>query len=192
MQTRAPAYVDRAPRRPPGPELMPIGARPGPCFGSSPADSALRTAPGLPGGGAWRPPCLRSWCGPPGPADPRTRGKRRTPAPPPASVARAFGLRKDHGLPSWPHGYLSWGRRVRPCGPGPQARSGEGAWGVGWRHPLGSQPASRRCTEQRCAVPRFSVSALYFCGESCRWESKAEAGGTRGLLLQCALPLSFL
>lgn len=59
----------RAPRRPPGPELMPIGARRGPCFGSSPADSALRTALGLPGGGAWRPPCLRSWCGPPGPAD---------------------------------------------------------------------------------------------------------------------------
>lgn len=102
----------------------PRGARPGLCFGPSPADSALRTR------AAWRrrleaslPPELVRTAA--------TRGKRRTPAPPPARAARSllFGPCKDHRLPSWPRGCLSWGRRVRPCCPGSQARSGGlGGW----------------------------------------------------------------
>lgn len=128
---------------------MPTGARPGLRVGPSLADSALRTAQGLLGGGAWRaslPPELMRTAG--------TRGKRQTPAPPPARVAHAFGAWKDHGLPSWPRGCLSWGRRVRLCCPGPQARSGgagELAGGTFLPGPLGPQPASRGCRgEVRC------------------------------------------
>nr|KAF6496163.1 hypothetical protein HJG63_010391 [Rousettus aegyptiacus] len=123
----------------------------------------------------------------------RTRGKRQTPAPPPARVAHGFGPWKDHGLPSWPRGCPSWGRRVRPCCPGPQARSGSAgglAGGTFLRGPSGPQPAPRRCREERGAAPPFSFSALRFCWESCGRGREAEAGDTRGLLLQWALPLS--
>lgn len=196
MRTRAPAYMDPAAGsdcRPgatqaPGPRTDAHGGASWPPRRPQPR----RLRPPHCTGAAWR-RRLQASLPPELVRTTRTRGKRQTPAPPPARVAHGFGPWKDHGLPSWPRGCPSWGRRVRPCCPGPQARSGSAgglAGGTFLRGPSGPQPAPRRCREERGAAPPFSFSALRFCWESCGRGREAEAGDTRGLLLQWALPLS--
>lgn len=103
-----------------------------------------------------------------------TPAQARTPQP------DAPGPRADRRKPLWPRGCpVVWRAGCLQ----PHLLTEAPGEGCGWRHlsagPLrtpASQPASGG-TERRFPVPCFSFSALYFCREYCRWESKADPRG---------------